>query len=72
MKRWKGQKGKNQGDHPRGLNNTRQNAVGHPSLRFLNRREIVARVSEKEKGKKREGKMRQRELPKDFCLNVRR
>jgi hypothetical protein len=55
---------------PAGLNNTGQNAVGHPSLRFLNRREIVARVGEKEnEKKKREGEMGQRVLPRDFCLN---
>lgn len=33
---------------PAGLNNTRQNAVGHPSPRFSNRREIVTNARERE------------------------
>jgi len=32
---------------PAGRNNTRQNAVGHPSPRFSNRREIVTNARER-------------------------
>lgn len=47
IERWKGQKTKVEPrGSPAGLNNTEQNATGHPSPRFLNQCEM-ARVDER-------------------------
>lgn len=51
---------------PAGLNNTRQNAVGHPSPRFSNRREIVTSAGERKTDREAKGSRR------DFCLSARR
>jgi len=48
---------------PAGLNNTRQNAVGHPSPRFSNRCKIVINAREKETDEVEES-------CRDFCLSA--
>lgn len=54
---------------PAGLNNARQNAVGHPSPRFLKRRKIAARVSGGWRTRTQGGR---EERPSGFLLSVRR
>lgn len=51
---------------PAGLNNTEQNAVGHPSPRFLNQREMVRVDERKEEWNRRE----EGRSSRDFCLSV--